>query len=519
MPNDDDSVLELLTRLCEDLAWGRPANEDELYSLTEAAAAGRYTRLAEAFGLMLVRLRARELERGKIMETLEAQLAELEEARAELARRNTFLQKTVSEAWNRPLLGKSEAIVSVIRTALEMAKRPINTMILGPTGSGKEVLAKMIFFNSPRSAGEFVAVNCSAIPDTLFESEMFGIEKGVATGVRERKGLIEDASGGTLFLDEVGDMALENQAKLLRALEEREVMRVGGHRPVPVDLHVISATNQNIWERVKDKRFREDLFYRLNVLELRLPPLSERRGDILLLAQHFLKKHAARLGRGGMELSAEAERLLEAYSWPGNVRELNNEMERAASLSPDSVVLPSGLSDRVRLGARRALEGAQADSARGQRSPGAPRPQAASGPEGRGGRGQLDQGGSAPEDPRGSAPEDPRGSAPEDASARAPEDSRGRAPEDSRGLAGLSGAPEGEGGRAPESGGERAPGPAQRPSRGSLKRSADQVILETLARCGGNKTQAARELGMTREGLRKRLKKLGDDPGARPGAG
>jgi DNA-binding NtrC family response regulator len=441
METEEQKVLDTLTGLCEDLAWDRPANEDELFLLTQDAAEGsRYGRLAEAFGLMLVRLRARDLERERLVGELGSRLSELEQAREALSKRNIFLQKSVSETWNRPLLGKSEVIVAVIKTALEMAKRPINTMILGPTGSGKEVLAKMIFFNSPRSEKEFVAVNCSAIPATLFEAEMFGIEKGVATGVNQRKGLIEEASGGTLFLDEVGDMTLENQAKLLRVLEEREVMRVGGHRPIPVDLHVISATNANVREAVRGRRFREDLYYRLNVLELKLPPLSERREDIILLARHFLNKHATRLGREGMELSPDAEALLVEYDWPGNVRELNNEMERAASISQGSLVGVEGLSERIR--------GWKED------------------PLGRGA--QRDDGPGGP-----------------------------------FGLGGL--------------GGLAAEGPGRH--LGTLKHNADQVIIETLVRCGGNKTKAAKELGMTREGLRKRLKRLEAGEGAPPSSG
>ncbi|MDR2198953.1 MAG: sigma-54 dependent transcriptional regulator [Deltaproteobacteria bacterium] len=421
-----EDVLEVLTALCEDLAWDRPADEERLFQLTREGGAGpEYARLAEAFGMMLVKLKTRELERDNLVVELKTRLDELEEAREALSRRNVFLQKSVTETWNRPLLGKSEIIVKLIKTALEMAKRPINTMILGPTGSGKEVLAKMIFFNSPRSEKEFVAVNCSAIPATLFESEMFGIEKGVATGVSQRKGLIEESNGGTLFLDEVGDMTLENQAKLLRVLEEREVMRVGGHKPVPVDLHVISATNADIWESVKEKRFREDLYFRLNILELVLPPLSARRGDILLLARHFLKKHAGRLGREDMELSPEAENFLENYSWPGNVRELTNEMERAASLSEGQVVRLEDLSERVRSGREEERRKSLAPSSGPSAEPSA--------------------GAAHPKEPR---------------------------------------------------------------EYGSLKRNADHVIMETLKRCDGNKTRAAKELGMTREGLRKRLKKL-----------
>ncbi|MDR1312825.1 MAG: sigma 54-interacting transcriptional regulator, partial [Deltaproteobacteria bacterium] len=308
MDPGEKTLLDALIRVCDDLAWDRKTDPDELFELTRAVPGGEgFSRLAESFGLMLVKLEARAIERDNLMKELKGRMRELEVAREMLARRNDFLQRTVSETWNRPFLGKSPVVEKVVKTALSMAQRPINTMILGPTGSGKEVMAKMIFFNSPRREKEFVAVNCTAIPDTLFESEMFGIEKGVATGVNQRKGLIEESSGGTLFLDEVGDMAPENQAKLLRVLEEHEVMHVGGHKTIPVDLHVISATNSDIRAAVAARRFREDLFYRLNVLELVLPPLCERGDDVLLLARDFLQKHAARLGRARMTLTHEAD--------------------------------------------------------------------------------------------------------------------------------------------------------------------------------------------------------------------
>ena len=192
-----------------------------------------------------------------------------------------------------------------------------------------------------------MAVNCTAIPDSLFESEMFGIEKGVATGVSARRGLVEEASGGTLFLDELADMSLANQAKLLRVLEEREVLRVGSARPVPVDIKVIAATNVNLEKAVKEGRFREDLYYRINVAELRLPPLRERGDDILLLARHLLEQHARSMGRARLSLAPATRQCLLAYDWPGNVRELNNEMERAAALALEDVIRPSDLSARV----------------------------------------------------------------------------------------------------------------------------------------------------------------------------
>jgi transcriptional regulator with GAF, ATPase, and Fis domain len=330
-------------------------------------------------------------------------------------------------------------------------------------------MAKMIFFNSPRREREFVAVNCSAIPDTLFESEMFGIEKGVATGVSQRKGLIEESSGGTLFLDEVGDMAPENQAKLLRVLEEREVMHVGGHRPIPVDLHVISATNADIRESVRARRFREDLYYRLNVMEIVLPPLRERGDDVLLLARDFLRRHALRLGRERMSLSPEADALLMAYPWPGNVRELNNEMERAASLAPDLAVRREDLSERIRSWTP-GREAAGAGAARAAPAP------------------LFRQDGTPPA--RGAGPAD--GGAPS-SGGEAPSEAGSHRPGGP--LPGEAPAPDGAGQEA-------------QARDWSGPRHTDQMVLDALARSGGNKTRAAKLLGLTREGFRKRMKKL-----------
>lgn len=231
--------------------------------------------------------------------------------------------------------------------ALAIARRPINTLILGPSGTGKEIFAKTIHYHSPRRDAPFVAVNCTAIPESLFESEMFGIEKGVATGVSARRGLVEEASGGTLFLDELADMSLPNQAKLLRVLEEREVLRVGSARPVPVDIKVIAATNVDLRQAVARGRFRQDLYYRLNVAELMLPPLHERGDDILLLARHLLAQHARNMERAALILAPATQQCLLAYDWPGNVRELSNEMERAAALTVDTVVRPSDLSPKL----------------------------------------------------------------------------------------------------------------------------------------------------------------------------
>ena len=348
-PLSEQAFLDTLINLCDDLAWGRPASEDRLFALTKKGAGPKnYVRLAEAFGMMLVKVESREYHRSQLIEDLKTRNAELEEAHRLLAERNTHLMRTIQENYQtKKIVGQCEAMRKVIQLALTIARRPINTLILGPTGAGKEVIAKAIHFNSPRREGPFVAVNCTAIPDSLFESEMFGIEKGIATGVNARKGLIEEASRGTLFLDELADMTLPNQAKLLRVLEEREVLRVGSSKPVSVDIKLIAATNVNLEEAVRKGKFREDLYYRINVAEIRIPPLRDRGDDILLLAQLFLERHCAYMGRPRLSLSPAVCRQLLQYGWPGNVRELNNEMERAASLTIGNRVELSDLSTRI----------------------------------------------------------------------------------------------------------------------------------------------------------------------------
>ncbi len=348
-PLSEQAFLETLINLCDDLAWGRPANEDKLFALTrEGSGPEDYVRLAEAFGMMLVKVESREYHRTQLIADLKARNMELQEAHRLLSERNTSLMRTLQENYQtKKIIGQCEAMRKIVRLALTIAHRPINTLILGPTGAGKEVIAKMIHFNSPRREGPFVAVNCTAIPDSLFESEMFGIEKGIATGVNARKGLIEEASGGTLFLDELADMTLPNQAKLLRVLEEREVLRVGSSKPVSVDIKIIAATNVDLEEAVRNGKFREDLYYRINVAEMRIPPLRERGDDILLLAQLFLERHCAYMGRPRLSLSPAVCRQLLQYGWPGNVRELNNEMERAASLTLGDRVELSDLSSRL----------------------------------------------------------------------------------------------------------------------------------------------------------------------------
>jgi len=244
------------------------------------------------------------------------------------------------------LIGKSRSMQAVFDTVEKVAPSGATVLIEGESGTGKELVAKAIHFNSPRRDKPFVAVSCSALAETLLESELFGHEKGAFTGaVATRKGRFELAHGGTLFLDEIGELSAGLQVKLLRVLQERSFERVGGMRPITVDIRLIAATNRNLKEEVARGRFREDLFFRLNVVHIVLPPLRERREDIRLLVNHFLEKYAAERKSGVpvKGLSPEVERLFYEYDWPGNVRELENVIERVMVLCPREIVTPADL--------------------------------------------------------------------------------------------------------------------------------------------------------------------------------
>jgi DNA-binding NtrC family response regulator len=529
---DENDLLDNLIDLCDDLAWGRPASEDRLFGLTApqtpAQASGqgaqqpspqpgagtvpeRYARLAEAFGMMLVKVEAREFQQAQLIAELRDRNEELEEARRLLTERNQRLAHTLQDSFQpRRLIGQCAAMRAVTDMALSIARRPINTLLLGPTGAGKEVVAKLIHYSSPRREGPFIAVNCTAIPEALFESEMFGIERGVATGVSARKGLVEEADGGTLFLDELADMPLPHQAKLLRVLEGREVVRVGSSRAIPVDIKVVAATNADLAQAVREGRFREDLYYRINVAEVHLPPLCERGDDILLLAQHFLERHCAQMGRPRLTISFGARDLLRRYAWPGNVRELNNEMERAAALTIGDRVEVGDLSPRI------------------------------AGPVGAGGSGGGAGGGTA-------AASAGRETASAGSAGHAPGFTPGLTA-GAEGAAGAGGAPCPAGslpgaGSLPDAGaftgaGYQPPsvaspspafvaavsagagqpgisGGADAADRFNLHGLERETILAALDHAGGNKSRAAELLGITREGLRKKLLRFaisgGDD--------
>lgn len=266
---------------------------------------------------------------------------EVERMKAEVLRLRTVLETTYSFAG---MVGASAPMRQVYALVKQAAESDISVLIRGESGTGKELVAKSFHFNSLRKNEPFLAVNCAAIPESLIESELFGHEQGAFTGAtRERIGIFERAKGGTVFLDEIGDMHLALQAKLLRVVQEREIQRVGGATPIPVDVRLITATNKNLEAAVKEGAFRQDLFYRVAVFPIVIPPLRDRREDIPLLAEHFLKKHTKRNHKSISGISTASLRLLLQYDWPGNVRELENAIERAVLLETTDVLQANNL--------------------------------------------------------------------------------------------------------------------------------------------------------------------------------
>jgi DNA-binding NtrC family response regulator len=285
-------------------------------------------------------------------ELLHALTAALEKRR--LRAENAYLRAQLHDRFRIDgIVGRAPVMMQLFDLLKTVAATSSTVLITGETGTGKELAARAIHDGSPRRAQRFVAINCSAIPETLLEAELFGHVRGAFTGaVANRQGRIEQANRGTLFLDEIGTMSAGLQAKLLRMLQAREFERVGDSQTIKVDVRVIAATNADLRKLVSDGLFREDLFYRLNVIPVRMPPLRDRRGDIPVLAQHFLDRLANETtpGRGRVTLSQEALQALMASAWPGNVRQLENAMERALALSPGrSQILLEDLPDEVRL--------------------------------------------------------------------------------------------------------------------------------------------------------------------------
>lgn len=273
---------------------------------------------------------------------LNAQLRTVGRLKEQLAEENADLRRRLSTMGGDPeFIGGSEPVLRLLEQTEQTAPLPINVLITGESGTGKELLASFLHRRGERAAGPFVKVNCAALPTALIESELFGHEKGAFTGATsQRKGKFELAHGGTLFLDEIGELPLESQAKLLRALQQGEIQRVGGNAPILVDVRLVAATNRDLNEEVGRGTFREDLYYRLKVIELRCPPLRERSGDLPILAQHFIEHFGKKLGRAVVGISPSALQRLSGYDWPGNVRELEHAIARAVALAETRVLGP-----------------------------------------------------------------------------------------------------------------------------------------------------------------------------------
>ncbi len=256
------------------------------------------------------------------------------------------------------IVGGSPRMLHIYQMVRQVAKTRTNILITGESGTGKELIARAIHDNSDRADKAFIPVNCGGIPETLVESEFFGHKKGAFTGAtQDKQGLLEAAHGGTIFLDEVGELSITMQVKLLRAVQERSFRAVGGTRDINVDIRIISATNKRLEDEVIAGRFREDLFYRLNVIEIKVPPLRERKGDLKILTQHFIEKFSREMGKEVTKVSSYAIDLLKKYNFPGNVRELENLIERSVALSSTNILLPDSLAMSIHK--RRWIEGVQ----------------------------------------------------------------------------------------------------------------------------------------------------------------
>jgi two-component system response regulator AtoC len=288
------------------------------------------------------------------------------EERETLRRENRALREQIQKDNQfESILAKSREMLEIFRTVAKIADFKTTVLVTGESGTGKELVARAIHGRSSRGAHPFVAINCGAIPENLLESELFGHKKGAFTdATADRRGLFEEATGGTLFLDEIGELPLNLQVKLLRVLQEESIRRLGDIKDVKVDVRIIAATHRDLSAEAKAGRFREDLFYRINVLAIHIPPLRNRREDVNLLIDHFITRNNARLGTSVRGVSTEARKLLLEYAWPGNVRELENTIERAMVLAETDVLQASDLPERI----REALDPVQVHLASGELS-------------------------------------------------------------------------------------------------------------------------------------------------------
>lgn len=298
----------------------------------EAMKMGAYDYITKPFKIDEVRLNINNALRSRNLEV------ENKSLKKELVKEYSF----------QNVIGNSQAMHQIFDLIKRVSQAPTNILVTGESGTGKEVVAKAIHFNGPLKDRPFVTINCGAIPENLMESEMFGHKKGSFTGaVSDKAGLFEVADGGTLFLDEVGELPITIQVKLLRAIQERMIRRVGATEDMKVDVRIIAATNRNLEDMVQKGTFRQDLFYRLNVINIKTPPLRDRKEDIPILAQHFLKKYNDKLSKNIGGISAEAMEILKKYDYPGNVRELENMIERTVALEGGQTILPESLPPMV----------------------------------------------------------------------------------------------------------------------------------------------------------------------------
>ena len=329
------ALLEKARELRPDMLVVVMTAESSMKNAVEAMKRGAYDYITKPFDL----------------EVIDAIIEKVSRVR-EVTNQVTLLKQELKDRYKveKNIIGNSPAMRELYKTIGKVAGSDVTVLIQGESGTGKELIARAIHFNSTRLGKPFIAINCAAIPKDLLESELFGSERGSFTGSTERKvGKFEQAHQGTIFLDEIGDMPLELQAKILRVLQEQEITRIGGTTSIAVDVRVVAATNQELAERVRNREFREDLYYRLNVVPVKLPPLRERQEDVPLLLEYFLERACAELEIPVKQCSPEAVELLSAHTWPGNVRELENTVKRAVILSNDALLTPAdfgGLSDR-----------------------------------------------------------------------------------------------------------------------------------------------------------------------------
>lgn len=303
-------------------------------SAVEALKAGAFDYIAKPFDIEELKIIVRKAAKQQALEEENLHL------RSALEERFTFAN----------IIGKSSRMQEIFAIVSRIARTASTVLITGESGTGKELIARAIHYHSGRK-GKFVSINCGALPENLLESELFGHEKGAFTGaIREKKGLFQEANSGTIFLDEIGEMSLGMQIKLLRVLQERSVRKVGGNVEEPVDVRVIAATNRDLADSIQKGTFREDLFYRINVIPIALPALRQRKEDIPLLVEHFAQKFCSAQSVPVKKISVDAMRMLEKYSWPGNVRELENVIERCVALDPSGVITTRTLPETLLIG-------------------------------------------------------------------------------------------------------------------------------------------------------------------------